>query len=150
MKEDVFFLTRRAPWRASAGGRQVQGPLGGGPQTPSLSEREPAKIHISGFIWHFAQTNLHPSWLFAHLVAEAVDGGVGAGEGALLDDGPEEPGEGGLLLVLPDLVHCGLLGNSGVRPDLGPVIDEKPGEECCQPSPPNTGCWLRRMCQLCL
>ena len=61
-------------------------------------------------------------------MAEAVDGGVGAGEGALLDDGPEEPGEGGLLLVLPDLVHCGVLGDSGVRPDPGPVVDEKPGE----------------------
>ena len=74
------------------------------------------------------ETDLHPSWLFAHLMAEAVEGGVCTGEGALLDDGSEEPGEGGLLLVLPDLVHCGLIGDSGARPDPGPVIHEKPGE----------------------
>jgi len=77
---------------------------------------------------HSQNVSLHPSWLFAHLVAEAVDGGVGAGEGALLDDGPEEPGEGGLLLVLPDLVHRGLGGDGGVGPDPGPVVDQHPGQ----------------------
>jgi len=64
-------------------------------------------------------------------MAEAVEGGVRTGEGTLLDDGPEEPGEGGLLLVLPDLVHCGVLGDSGARgvgPDPGPVVDQPPGQ----------------------
>ena len=61
-------------------------------------------------------------------MAEAVEGGVRAGEGALLDDRPQEPGEGRLLLVLPDLVNCGVLGDGGTRPDPGSVVDQKSGQ----------------------
>ena len=61
-------------------------------------------------------------------MAEAVQGLAGVVQTPLVDHGPEEPGEGWLLLVLDDLWHWGRVGEGGVRPDLRPVVDEDPGQ----------------------
>ena len=71
---------------------------------------------------------LHPHWVSPHLVAQTVQGLTGVGQTSLVDDGPEEPGEGGLFLVLDDLRHRGWLGEAGVRPDPGSVVDEDSGQ----------------------
>ena len=63
-----------------------------------------------------------------HLVAETVQGLAGVVQTSLADNGPEKPGEGGLLLVLDDLRHRGGLGELRVRPDPGSVVDEDPGQ----------------------
>ena len=70
----------------------------------------------------------HSVRISAHLVAETVQGLAGIVQTSLVDDGPEEPGEGGLFLVLDDLRHRGGLGEVGVRPDPGSVVDEDPGQ----------------------
>ena len=71
---------------------------------------------------------LHPVRIPPHLVAETVQGLAGVLQTSLVDDGPEEPGEGGLFLVLDDLRHRGGVSQPGVRPDSGSVVDEDPGQ----------------------
>ena len=71
---------------------------------------------------------LHSVRISAHLVAETVQGLTGVVQTSLVDDGPEEPGEGGLFLVLDDLGHGGRVGEATVRPDSGAVVDEDPGQ----------------------
>ena len=77
---------------------------------------------------HTLNMRLHSLRISAHLVAETVQGLTGVVQTSLVDDGPEEPGEGGLFLVLDDLRHGGWLGEAGVRPDPGSVVDEDSGE----------------------
>ena len=77
---------------------------------------------------HPLDMSLHSVRVPPHLVAETVQGLAGVVQTSLVDDGPEEPGEGGLFLVLDDLRHRGWLGEAGVRPDTGSVVDEDSGQ----------------------
>jgi len=71
---------------------------------------------------------LHSLRISSHLVAETLQALAGVVQPPLVDEGPEEPGEGGLLLVLDDLRHRAGLGEAGVGPDPGSVVDEGPGQ----------------------
>ena len=77
---------------------------------------------------HPLNMTLHSVRIPPHLVAETVQSLAGVVQTSLVDDGPEKPGEGGLLLVLDDLRHRGGVGELRVRPDPGSVVDEDPGQ----------------------
>ena len=89
----------------------------------------PVHILLAGLPEHHPlNMRLHSLRISSHLVAETLQALAGVLQPPLVDEGPEEPGEGGLLLVLDDLRHRAGLGEAGVGPDPGSVVDEGPGQ----------------------
>ena len=68
---------------------------------------------------------LHPVRLVAHHVAETGQRALAVGQTSLVDDSPQEPGEGALLAVTCNILHrAGTRAETLVGPDTCPVVDQ--------------------------